>query len=179
MNFAASWNLPFGQGQRFLGSSSKVENALVSGWRLSPVLQYISGDYPQFGSVIVTGNPCISNPTPAHWFNTAAFEPLPANTYVLRTNPLQYNCIVGPSFWDLDASLEKNFRIFERFNGQLKMTAYNATHRLNRGDPDTTVTDSTFGQALFQGSPGGTFGAQTAYEYTSGRQVEIGLKLTW
>lgn len=32
------------------------------------------------------------------------------------------------------------------------------------------MTDSTFGEALFQGSPGGTFGAQTGYQYTEGRQ---------
>ena len=42
------------------------------------------------------------------------------------------------------------------------MAAYNATNRLNRGDPDTDITSSTFGQALFQGSPGGTFGQQGA-----------------
>lgn len=179
MNFAASWNLPFGEGQHFLNTSSKALNAVASGWRLSPVLQYISGDFPRFGNMIATGSPCISNPTPGHWFNTSVFQPLPANTYVLRTNPLQYSCLTGPNFWDLDASLEKNFRISEKFNGQLKMTAYNATNHLNRGDPDTGVTSSTFGEALFQGSPGGTFGAQSATEYTAGRQVELGLKLTW
>ena len=58
------------------------------------------------------------------------------------------------------------------------MAAYNATNRLNRGDPDTGyVTDSNFGQALYQGAPGGIFGAQGGYSLTSGRQVEIGLKI--
>jgi hypothetical protein len=179
MNIASTYVLPFGQGQRFLHSASPAVNALVGGWRITPVLQYISGDFPQFGNMIVTGNPCISNPTPGHWFNTSVFQPIPANTYVLRTNPLQYSCLTGPSFWDLDASLEKNFHLFERVNAQLKMTAYNATNRLNRGDPDTNVYDSTFGQALFQGSPGGTFGAQGATEYTSGRQIELGFKVIW
>ncbi|HEX5483648.1 MAG TPA: TonB-dependent receptor [Terriglobia bacterium] len=179
MNIAASYNLPFGRGQTFLHSASSAVNALIGGWRISPVLQYISGDYPQFGNMVVTGNPCVSNPTPGHWFNTSAFQPIAANTYVLRTNPLQFGCLTGPSFWDLDATLAKDFPITERLHGQLKMTAYNATNRLNRGDPDTNIYDSTFGQALFQGSPGGTFGAQAATEYTSGRQVELGFKLTW
>ena len=57
------------------------------------------------------------------------------------------------------------------------MAAYNATNRLNRGDPDTGVTDSNFGQALYQGAPGGTFGAQGGtYGNQSGRQVELGLR---
>jgi hypothetical protein len=176
---SSTYVLPFGQGRKFLSSSSRAMNALVGGWQITPVLQYISGDFPQFGNLIVTGNPCISNPTPAHWFNTSAFKEIPANTYVLRTNPLQYGCLTGPSFWDLDATLAKQISITERLRGQLTMTAYNATNYLNRGDPDTNIYDSTFGQALFQGSPGGNFGAQAATEYTSGRQLEFGFKLMW
>jgi hypothetical protein len=138
----------------------------------------MSGDFPQFGNMIVNGNPCISNPTPQHWFNTAAFSPLPANTYVLRSNPLQYSCLTGPKFWTLDANLAKSFHITERVHAELKIAAYNATNRLNRGDPDTGVQSSTFGQALYQGSPGGIFGAQGAtYGNQSGRQAELGLKV--
>ena len=99
----------------------------------------MSGDFPQFGNMIVTGNPCISNPTPQHWFNTAAFSPIPANTYVLRSNPLQYGCLTGPHFWNLDGNLTKSFNITERVHAELKIAAYNATNRLNRGDPDTDV----------------------------------------
>ena len=72
---------------------------------------FISGDLPQFGNLIVNGNPCISNPTPQHWFNTTAFSNIPANTYVLRTNPLQYSCLTGPHFWNVDANLTKAFII--------------------------------------------------------------------
>jgi hypothetical protein len=179
MDLAAVWHLPIGQGQPFLHSSSRAVDALVGGWEVSPVLQYISGDYLQFaGMNVASGNVCTSNAA-NHWFNTSLFSPYPANTYVLRSNPMQYDCLTGPSFWDLDASLMKNFRLSERFNAQLRITAYNATNRLNLGDPDTTVTDSTFGEALFQGSPSATEGAQGYSEYTTGRQVELGFKLTW
>jgi len=180
MNIVSTYELPFGKGRAYMTDAPRVVDAVVGGWKITPVLQYISGDFPQFGNLIVTGNPCISNPTPDHWFNTSAFQPIPANTYVLRTNPLQYNCLTGPAFWDLDASLAKDFHITERVRAQLKMTAYNATNKLNRGDPDTGVYDSTFGQALYQGSPGGTFGAQGATSaFNSGRQVELGLKILW
>jgi hypothetical protein len=163
-----------------MNDAPRVVDALIGGWKITPVLQYISGDFPQFNNLIVTGNPCISNPTPDHWFNTSVFQPIPSGTYVLRSNPLQYGCLTGPSFWDLDASLAKDFHLTEKFRAQLKMTAYNATNKLNRGDSDTNVYDSTFGQALYQGSPGGTFGAQSATSaFNSGRQVELGFKILW
>lgn len=181
MDLALVWELPVGRGKPLLSSSSKAVNALVGGWSVSPVLQYISGDYPQFSGMIVTGSPCVGNSSPTHWFNTSVFQPYPANTFEIQENPVQFSCITGPSFWDLDASLMKNFHLFERFNAQLKITAYNATNHLNLGDPDTTVTDSTFGEALFQGAPTGGFNGngQTGYELTTGRQVELGFKLTW
>jgi hypothetical protein len=99
---------------------------------------------------------------------------------VLRTNPMQYDCLTGPRSWNLDANLTKSVRVTERVHVELRMAAYNATNRLNRGDPDTNVLSSTFGQARFQGSPGGSFGAQGAtYGNQSGRQVEIGAKIVF
>lgn len=177
-NIAGTWELPVGKGKQFLNAIPKVADAVVGGWKIAGLWTFMSGDFPQFGNLIVTGNPCVSNPTPQHWFNTAAFSPLPANTYVLRTNPLQYGCLTGPKFWTLDGNLTKNFNITDRIHAELKIAAYNATNRLNRGDPDTNVYSSTFGQALYQGSPGGTFGAQGAtYGNQSGRQAELGFKL--
>ena len=141
----------------------------------------MSGDYPRFGNMIVNGSPCVSNPTPQAWFNKSAFSELPANTYVLRTNPMQFDCITGPKFFNVDGTLSKSFKITEKVQTEFKVAAYNVTNRLNRGDPNTDVTSSTFGQALYQGSPGGTFGQQRA-EYgtgNSGRQLEFGLKLVF
>lgn len=174
---AGSYELPFGKGKPFLASAPRAVDALIGGWQITGVLTFNSGDYPRFGNYIVTGNPCQNVPS-GYYFNPSVFHVLPANTYVLRTNPMQYSCINGPSFFDLDASILKNIHITERVQAQLKMTAYNATNKLNLGDPDTTVTDANFGQALYQGSPGGTFGSQAAvYGNQAGRQVEIGFKL--
>lgn len=186
---SASYQLPFGKGKEFLNSSSAVVNAITGGWTITPVLTYIGGDYPRWGgqpqtnyqnsdNAIQVSDPC-SNVPAGYYFNPSAFQPLPSNTYVLRSNPIQFGCIKGPAFWDLDASLTKDFQLFERFHAQLKMTAYNATNHLNLGDPNTSVGSGNFGRALFQGAPGGTFGAQTGSEATFGRQVELGLKILW
>jgi len=180
MNIASTYEFPFGKGRTYLNNAPKVVDAVVGGWKITPVVQFISGDYPTFGNLIVTGNPCVSSPTPGEWFNASAFQPIPANTYVLRTNPIQYDCLKGPHFWDVDTSLAKQFRLTERFRAELKMTAYNALNNLNRGDPDVNVYDSNFGKALYQGSPTGNFGSQTATSaYNSGRQVELGFKIIW
>ncbi|MFN7998748.1 MAG: carboxypeptidase-like regulatory domain-containing protein [Bryobacteraceae bacterium] len=178
LNIAGTWELPFGKGKKFLTNVNKAADAVVGGWKAAGLWTFMSGDFPRFGNLIVNGNPCVSNPTPDHMFNTAAFSKIPENTYVLRTNPLQYDCLTGPKFWILDANLTKNFAVTERVHAELKMAAYNATNRLNRGDPNTDINSSQFGQAIYQGAPGGTFGAQGGtYGNLSGRQVELGLKI--
>jgi hypothetical protein len=174
---AGTYELPIGRGKAFLGSMPRIADAIIGGWQINGVMTFQTGDYPRFTTALnVSGNPCISNPTPGAWFNTSAFS-LPTG-YQIQTNPIQYSCLTGPKFFDLDASILKNFHITEKVQGQLKMTAYNATNKLNRGDPDTNFNDANFGKALYQGSPGGTFGAQSAtYGLQSGRQIELGVRL--
>ena len=58
MNMRQTYELPFGKGRAYMNNSPAVVDALVGGWKITPVLQYISGDFPQFGNLIVTGNPC-------------------------------------------------------------------------------------------------------------------------
>lgn len=177
INAAGTYELPFGKGKPFLADANRFADALIGGWSLTGVMTFNSGSYPRFGNLIVTGNPCQNVPS-GYFFNPSVFSVTPANAYTLRTNPMQYSCIVGPSFFDLDASLLKNFHFTERVQGQLKMTAYNATNKLNLGAPSTDRTDAAFGQALYQGSPGGTFGSQGAvYGNQAGRQVELGFKV--
>jgi hypothetical protein len=174
---AGTYELPFGKGKPFLSTLPRVADAVIGGWQITGVLTFTSGSYPRFGNYIVTGNPCQNVPAGYYW-NPSAFSVTPANTYVLRTNPMQYSCIAGPSFFDLDASVLKNFHITEKVRAQLKMTAYNATNKLNLGPPDTNINDAAFGQSLYQGSPGGTFGSQGAvFGNQAGRQVELGFRL--
>ncbi|HXE13426.1 MAG TPA: carboxypeptidase-like regulatory domain-containing protein [Bryobacteraceae bacterium] len=174
---AGTYELPFGKGKPFLSSLPRAVDALVGGWQITGQLTYNTGSFPRFTQALnVSGNPCLSNPTGGAWFDKSVFS-LPAG-YAIQRNPIQYSCLTGPSFFDLDASLLKNFHITEKVQAQLKMSAYNATNKLNLGAPDTNINDSNFGQALYQGSPGGTFGAQTAvFGNQSGRQVELGFRL--
>ncbi len=69
-NIASTWELPFGKGRAFLNATPRpwMRSSEAGRWPVFP-LSY-PGDYPQFGNLIVTGSPCVSNPTPQHWFNT-------------------------------------------------------------------------------------------------------------
>jgi hypothetical protein len=54
--------------------------------------------------------------------------------------------IVGPSFWQWDASLTRNFRIGEGKTIQARIEAYNVTNSFRPGDPSTSLTGGNYGQ---------------------------------
>jgi outer membrane receptor protein involved in Fe transport len=85
----------------------------------------------QCGSVLVN---CITNAS------TALAQPA-AGTYGDMARDMLY----GPGFWDLDMALDKNFRIRERLNFQLRGQGYNVLNHPNFGQPGATFGSSTFG----------------------------------
>ena len=178
---AGTYELPFGVGRPYMNNMPKVLDMVVGGWKLTGVSTYTTGAILRFGKMNYNGqDPTVSDPTPGQWFNTAAFSPITANTFVIRSNPLQFDNLTGPSYYMLDATLAKTFRITEQINAEFKAAAYNAINRLNRGNPNMDITSSQFGQALYQGSPAATFGPQTQeLGNVSGRQVELGMKITF
>lgn len=177
---AGSYDLPFGKGRSYL-HDSKIADAIAGGWKLTGISTYSTGAILRFGKMNYDGSdPTISNPTPGKWFNTSAFSAIPSGTYLIRSNPLQFDNLTGPSYYMLDMTLTKNFTFLERYRVELKMAAYNAINRLNRGNPNMDVTSSQFGQALYQGTPAAQFGPQTQeLGNVSGRQVEIGMKIVF
>ena len=163
-----------------LANMNPVGQAIIGGWKIAGISTYSTGAVLTFGKMNYDGSdPTISNPSMSKWFNTSAFSPIAANTFVIRSNPLLFDNLVGPSFYMLDATLSKNFRITEKVQAELKMAAYNSINRLNLGNPNTSITSSQFGQALYQGQPNATFGPQTgdAGAGVGGRQVELGMKI--
>jgi hypothetical protein len=189
-NIAGTYELPLGKGKTYFANTNRVVDSLIGGWQITGLSTFFTGDYPRFNNtqngagpiyspVTISGNPCNSNPTPQNWFNTS-MVPLAANSSAIVPFNVQFSCLVGPSFWDVDASLLKSFNITERIHTQLKISAYNVFNRLNRGDPNLNPADSNYGTNLYQGAPGGTYGAQTATPANvTGRQMEIGLKVTF
>ncbi|HOL69812.1 MAG TPA: carboxypeptidase-like regulatory domain-containing protein [Bryobacteraceae bacterium] len=181
MTVAGTYNLPFGKNRPLLNTMPRVAEAIIGGWKITGLSTYMSGAILRFGKMNYDGSRVtVDNPRPERWFNTSAFSPIPANTYVIRSNPRQFDDLTGPSYWMLDGTLSKVFSITERVQTEFTMKAYNAINRLNRGNPNMSVTSSQFGQALYQGTPSATFGPQTMeLGNVSGRQIELGMKITF
>jgi len=76
------------------------------------------------------------------YFNPAAFTTRHDGTFGDSARNLMY----GPPGFNVDASLMKNWAIGERYRLQLRFELFNAFNHPIMGGPDTTPTDSTFGQ---------------------------------
>ncbi len=163
LSIAATWEIPFGKGRQYMSSAPRLMDALVGGWNLTPLITWRSGRFLQFGGMVATGDPIISNPKPQQWFNASVFSPLPA--YTPRTNPWQYAGLTGPGQFNVDASLVKSFHIVERYRFELRMDLFNALNHITWGDPDTNVYSSTFGQSTDQ------------LANTFGRRTQLGLRM--
>ena len=88
---SAIYELPFGRGRQFGGTSNRFVDALFGGWQLSSIFLWQSGPHltPYFdggdpsgtGSGVIgrdqapdiTGKPNLSNPTAGQWFNAGAY----------------------------------------------------------------------------------------------------------
>jgi len=170
-----SWiySLPFGRGQKWLNSSGRADR-LFSGWQITAIQQYLSGDPLSISSGLSTSfTPAeradivagvaqtvplkgldVVNGTPM--LNPAAFvnPPSSANSgYPLRvgTSGRFLPNIRGPAHQNEDFGIIKETRITERVTFQIRADMFNVFNRTGRGDPDTLLGDG-------YPAAGGTFG---------------------
>ena len=162
---AVIYELPFGKSRRFMSHMHPVVDGVLGGWGVTGLFTYNTGIPIRLGSVAVTGDPAISNPTSSRWFDTSKVSVLPA--FTPRSNPIQYSDLVGPRFVNLDAVLAKQFRIVERVRFELRMEAYNALNAFTPADPVTSVTNASFGK---------TVGERAGL---TGRQVQLSGRFTF
>lgn len=165
MTISGTADLPFGKGQAWLNNANPIVNAILGGWSTSSIFYFNSGDFLRFGAVLAEGNPRISNPSTEKWFDTSKFKVL--LPFTPRTNPYQYEGLTGPSYWNLDTSLSKMFRIEERVRLELRMEAYNLTNSFFWANPNTSVTSSLFGRSTSQ------------RQGNRGRELQYSLRLTF
>lgn len=179
--FVASWlwTLPF----KF---NNHLANTMLGGWTLTgihtiqsglPLTFYMGQDVAldgTFGSQlaqlapgITAKNIVVSHPNRNafvnNFFNTAAFVPVnnvPLGTYGDAGRGL----ISGPAYNSSDFSVLKDFALRESLKLQFRAEMFNVFNQVNFNNPDTTVTDSTFG-VITSAQPG--------------RVIQFALKLLW
>jgi hypothetical protein len=182
---SATYELPFGHGQRWLNDVSRVESKFVTGWQVNGIGTFLSGFpmtpvvgsnrsgdgdtrnpdrpslNPNFSGSIVTGNP-------NQWFNPNAFLAPTAGTW----GDLGRGTLTGPGLADFDFSLFKNTNLTENTRLQFRAEVFNLLDRFNYGPPNATVFSITPTATQISGSAG--LITTTA---TNPRQVQLGLKL--
>jgi hypothetical protein len=138
-----------------------VAKALLGGWETSAIWSWQSG----FPLNITSGGdysyslPEVSNDQAqlisephytqgslndkiAAWFTTNSFTTPQSNTF----GNAGRNILIGPGTFNIDFSVHKDFHFYERYKLQYRAEFFDFLNHPLLNNPDTTVTDSTFGQ---------------------------------
>lgn len=164
-----SYLLPFGHGQTFLGTSGDFVSKLVSGWQFTGISDIQTGQpfsvtYSAPGSYtppgtttkyvgLVSGRASVvpganlypASKSKAQWFNPAAFQ-APTNSAGIAGAAYgnsAYNMLRGPRFQGWDMSLQKNTRIGDRYNVQLRADSFNVFNHPNLGTPNASISNAS------------------------------------
>jgi len=152
LTWAGSWELPFGQGQRWLGDGAAswlLGNWQVSWWLMArsgqPMTVTAGGDpanmgYSNYARADLVGDPHLDDPSAAKWFNTAAFA-APVNAF--GNSPK--NNLRAPNFWNADLILQKNVP-FRGMQVQFRLEAFNVLNHINEGNPNVDMTNVNYGR---------------------------------
>jgi len=142
----------------FLRNLKGVGGVVLSGWEVSGITRFQSGQY-----FTVTGNTSIGarradylggpvllpNPGSDGWINPAAFATAPDG----RRGNSGAGIVKGPNLQTWDFSLRKQFRLTERFRLRFQSDMFNAFNRANFRTPGTVVTNAGFGTISATGPP--------------------------
>ncbi|MGH9449775.1 MAG: TonB-dependent receptor domain-containing protein [Terriglobia bacterium] len=160
--FVATWvyQLPFGAGGRF-ASSTPVVSRVIGHWQVSGVGQFQNGNPYTIGQNNTlglfsgaqypnrVGNPQLSNPTLAEWFNTSAFQVAPPDTLGNAAR----NLFFGPGQNNFDISVMRNFPVKERYTLQIRGDFYNAFNHPQFNSLNTNLNSAAFGRVTGVNSP--------------------------
>jgi hypothetical protein len=179
------FDMPFGQGRRFLGGVSGFVNALIGGWQVAginsvyagenvtlrytpPASYQVSGIQQDFRGANsyrpnLVGNPVLpaDERTPLRYLDPAAV--------VIPTDPSQpfgnapRNNVRGPLVWQLDMMVGKRFGIpWRSAHAEFRVEAFNLLNRTNFRAPNGNRSAGAFGTITSTYDP---------------RQLQLGLKV--
>ncbi len=191
------FELPFGKGRALLSDAPYAVDALLGGWALTGINTMVAGqainfryapapvtaNLPSFiGGVALrpnlVGNPLLpsDNRTIDRWFNTEAIR-LPTQDQPFGN--AGRNIGRGPSFYQFDLGLQKNFAlpiINEVSKMEFRAEFFNVLNKTNFGNPNSNASGIVFNTDGTLRTAGG-FG--TTRSTAPARQIQFALKLSF
>jgi len=180
-NLSLSWvyELPVGNGRRFLAGMGGWAEAVLGEWRISGIAMVHSGlpvnvvRNAQLSGLeglrpdVVSGpNLPESQRTLVRYFDTSAFSTVRfTGSHKADLGDAGRNLVRGPGFANLDFAVLKELRLREPFRLQLRFEFFNLTNTPHFANPDGNMSDGSFGSITQTiGNP---------------RIVQFGVKLGW
>jgi outer membrane receptor protein involved in Fe transport len=156
----STYELPFGRGKRFGGSMHPLLNGLVGGWQLNGNLTIQSGfpvDFPNAAPVAGRSAKLSDGKRNMYeWFDTSLWKDPATGRFVqaqapftLRNFPTRFPDVRFSDLKCLNASVFKDFPIYERLRFNVRLEAYNVTNTpwfSTTSAANLNVTSPTFGQ---------------------------------
>jgi hypothetical protein len=167
LSATVTYELPAGHGHKYFNSG--ISNYALGGWKVSSVIQGVSGlpfsitansatpGVTQTANTTgtyqvthgVTSKAVTGSPT---WFNPAPYSQ-PACTLYSSANPnacalgnTSRNQFRGPGYFSDNVSLFKSFPIHNEWAVEARVDAFNMTNTPEFANPSSSVTSSTFGK---------------------------------
>ena len=149
------YELPFGKGKRF-ATGNRVADYAMGGWQFNTITSArsgapynitVPGDLANTGNTgylraDLVGDPKISNPTPAAWFNKAAY----AAPSIYKFGTLGRYAQRNSAFWNMDVSMFRSFRLGEKRSAEFRAETFNLPNTVIMGTPNGNVLDPNFGK---------------------------------
>ncbi|MBB5061766.1 carboxypeptidase-like regulatory domain-containing protein [Granulicella mallensis] len=149
---SGTYALPIGRDKTYLGSINRIADAFIGGWSANYIYTYQSGQPLTVSCATATtsGFGCFApvNPgvnlyagphNPTQWLNPSAFAQPAAATQIGQTDysvlggsPQQAR---GPSWYNLDASIFKEFQIYHETRLQFRAESFNTLNNPQFGQP--------------------------------------------
>ena len=187
------FQLPIGEGKKFLGGAGKRWNALVGDWESAWIFSYYSGQFltPLWSGPDPTGAAFTSSRTAAtvtirpdilrdpnlppdqrtvgRWFDPTAFAPPQAGRFGTSAKGV----IIGPGNAVFDAGLAKRIRMSERMGLRFELTATNVLNHPSYGNPAVMISSAATAGVI------SSVKDSSDLDQSSARSLRTAIRLEW
>jgi hypothetical protein len=186
------YQLPFGHNQMVGANANKIVDEIIGGWQISPILTWGGGlpftlIYNECGQNVPGDAPCYPNGRGAFLkTNLGSYDPIAHRRQFFNgitlgqngiTNPgldtignMGRNPKLGPSFFNTDMALQKNFPIHESLFVQFRFDAYNIFNHINSGYGTGVTIPVDSGNQYINGGQG-------VAGYTNPRKLQFSFRI--